>query len=89
MPESGAVHHVRFRCLDGLCPGCLFCLSDVWWCVECDAFELVWPDECPRRWLTDEEIDQIYRCILNYRHGQWHEGESPTTEYLERRRRAS
>lgn len=54
---------------------CMFCDGGLGACSVCGAFEGAWPDECPDAIMTREQFDAVYAGTLNFRDGQWREGE--------------
>jgi hypothetical protein len=78
VPVSGALGgHVLYVC-DGQCDpqlSCRWCEGGLSACVRCNAFEGMWPDECPGVPMTEDQGDAVYAGQLNYRGATWHPGE--------------
>lgn len=81
--QPGADGHVMLVHAPGECPAhngeyyrdCMFCDGGLSGCTVCGAFEGAWPDECPGQSMTYEQSDKVYNGELNFRDGEWREGE--------------
>jgi hypothetical protein len=51
---------------------CLFCAFRLLACTRCGALGTAWPDECPGRQMTRDEVGEVYYGRLNYRGGTWY-----------------
>lgn len=74
-PESGHVEYVCTQEHNDGGVGCQFCEGGLFACTTCGAFEGATPDHCPGEKMTPEQRDAVYAGDLNYRDGQWREGE--------------
>lgn len=74
MGNNGHVYYVCGGRCDGR-PGCQFCDGGLSACTRCGAFEGAWPDDCPGVSMTPEQNDAVYAGQLNYRAGEWRDGE--------------
>lgn len=54
---------------------CMFCDGGLSACTRCGAFEGAWPDDCPGEPMDQELVDRVYHGEVNYRDGEWREGE--------------
>lgn len=54
---------------------CMFCDGGLSACTRCGAFEGSWPDHCPGEQMTEQQSDAVYSGELNYRGGEWRQGE--------------
>jgi hypothetical protein len=53
---------------------CMFCDGGLSVCIRCGAFEGATPSECPGVEMTEDQRQRVYRCIIDYRFGQWVSG---------------
>jgi hypothetical protein len=71
--------HVLVECDGETCRdygrSCMWCDGGLSACTRCGAFEGAWPDQCPGERMTYEQLDAVHAGELNYRDGQWREGE--------------
>lgn len=54
------------------CYGCMWCAGGLEMCDKCNAFEGATPDECPKKPMSYEFSDLVYKGIINFRDGNWY-----------------
>lgn len=61
-------------------PGCVFCDGGLFACTVCGSAEGATTTHCPGARMTAEQTEAVYAGTLDFRDGQWREGEcSPHT----------
>ncbi len=69
--------HVEIKC-DGTCftGRCMFCEGELFGCKVCGSHEGATTTDCPKVDMTAEQVDAVYAGTLDFRDGQWREGET-------------
>lgn len=74
MPASWSLEHTEYVCTCGE-TGCMFCDGGLFACSICQSFEGATTTHCPGVPMYAEFGDQVYMGVIDFRDGEWREGE--------------